>query len=208
MIGSPTIDGRESLRTVGSRDQEAAISPDHPGRWLGGAAGALASLAVGLAARVLGLVSANSEPSSSLEIGLLGMPVGFVLGRAFFPGARSGGWSWALLVGAGIGLVAPPLGAIEIMLGPALLPPDLATSAYSVPAAVVFLLIAIPFSYIAVVLTIPAGLVWATLVWLIPQDVPPRLRVPKAVERLGVRHAVALLLAWGLVVQVATAWQR
>jgi len=207
MIGSPTIDGRQSLRTVGSRDQDAAISRDHPGRWLGGAAGALASLAVGLAPPVLGLVSANSDPSSSLEIGLLGMPVGFVLGRAFFPGARSGGWSWALWVGAGIGLVAPPLGAIESVLGPALLPPHPATS-YSVPAAVVFLLIAIPFSYIAVVLTIPAGLVWATLVRLIPQDVPPRLRAPKAVERLGVRHAVALLLAWGLVVQLATVWQQ
>jgi len=212
MIGSPTIDGRQSVRIVQSRDQDAAIGRDHPGRWLGGVAGAVASLAVGIVPQLFGMLGSESGSAdwTSIdwtEIGLFGVPVGFVLGRAFFPQARSGGWSSALWVGAGIGLLAPPLGAIEIMLGPALVPPDPATTSYALPAAVLFLMIAIPFSYIAVVLTVPAGLIWAVLVNLVPDDVPARLRAPKAIERLGFRHALLVLAAWALVVHLATAWR-
>ena len=105
MIGSPTIDGRQSVRIVQSRDQDAAIGRDHPGRWLGGVAGAVASLAVGIVPQLFGMLGSESGSAdwTSIdwtEIGLFGVPVGFVLGRAFFPQARSGGWSSALWVGA------------------------------------------------------------------------------------------------------------
>jgi hypothetical protein len=58
-----------------------------------------------------------ADLESLAMVGLLGVPIGFVLGQAAFPWARDGGWRHAAVIGLALGWVAPPLGAFEIVLG-------------------------------------------------------------------------------------------
>ena len=174
----------------------AAEPEDHPGRWIGGLVGALTSLTVAGAALAAGWRMPWFDAEFLVWIGLLGVPVGFVLGRAALPTARSGGWVDAIGMGLLIGLAAPPLGAIELVLGGGALG---SVSGFSgcdtapMAAALILLLYAIPFSFIAVVLTVPAGIVWGALVAVLPERWLDRARMPGVVARFGVRHVAAVL---------------
>ena len=206
MIGSPTID--RTHPTIVPRRTVDPVSPaDHPGRWVGGVAGAVSSL---LAAGVIAVLSGDANPArnAAVLIPLLGVPIGFVLGRHLFPLARPGGWSAALGAGLLLGWIAPPLGAIEIFLGPGLLTRAAADTGLGTSGwlgLVFFLPFGLVFSYLAVVITIPVGLAWAVLVKLIPIDAPARLRAPRTIERLGARHLILALVLWGIAVQVGLA---
>ena len=182
--------------TTGPATGEAtAEAEDHPGRWIGGVIGAVASLLVGGVATLLGGSLGWTDDATLLFIGLLGMPVGFVLGRAAMPSARSDGWREAIGMGLLIAFAAPPLGAIELMLGGGVLGDVSGFGGCDVPpvlAASVLLMYAAPFSFIAVVLTIPAGIVWGLAVRLLPETWLRRARMPRPIAALGVRHLVAL----------------
>ena len=102
--------------TVTSR--AATPTVDHPGRWLGGLDRGAVSL-VFAAATVSRGASTPVDVESLVMVGLLGAPVGFVLGRAALPWVRAGGWGLAVVVGMALGWAAPPLGALEIVLGDA-----------------------------------------------------------------------------------------
>ena len=152
-----------------------------PGRWVGGLVGVVACVATILAAGVVGTaidgdVSAGSNgflgPGNLVYFMVGGLPIAFLGGRALLPAARSGGWLTALGMGFIFGLVAPPLGAIEVVLV-AMLPFTGATSGFNdnVTGFLVLLPIALVYSYIVVVLTIPAGLLWALLARAIPEHV-------------------------------------
>jgi hypothetical protein len=130
-------------------------------------------------------------PETLATLGLLGAPVGFVLGRQAFPEARSGGWGHGFGIGVLIGSVAPPLGLIVIALVALILPGTETTDPLS---GLALLVLAIPFSFIALVVTLPVGFVWSLLVGLVPPDLPARLRVPSPFDRVGVRHATLLVL--------------
>ena len=76
----------------------------------------------------------------------------------------------ALAVGIGFGMMAPPLGAIEVILV-GMLPFSNATSGFddNVTGFLVLLPLALVYSYVVVVLTIPAGLLWGVMVRAIPE---------------------------------------
>jgi hypothetical protein len=174
-------------------DDRAGQSTDHPGRWLGGAIGALVSLA---AAVVAGWIEGRPmllDRESWSVVGLLGIPIGFALGRQFFPLARSEGWRRAIAVGLLLGWLAPPLGAVEILGASDLLITGPGSSLFGGPVALLLLPIAIPISFIAVVITLPVGLAWGVLARLVPDEVLPRLRVPGWLAWLGIRHALVLI---------------
>ena len=207
MIGSPTIDGTHpalaSPRAVAPQPEQA----EHPGRWVGGLAGALSSL---VAAGVIAVVSGDANPTGNpaVLIPLLGIPIGFALGRQLFPLARSGGWATALTAGLLFGWIAPPIGAIEILLGPALLvrtPAEAGLGTFGWFGLVFIVPLALLFSYIAVFITIPVGVAWAVLLKLVPDEAVARLRAPRAIERLGVRHLVIVLVLWAVAVQLGIA---
>ena len=201
---------RDAQRTTGlgaPRFRSAGVEPSHdyPGRWLGGAVGALTSFA---AAIVLHLVDARVSGTLSMDltgIALLGIPIGFVLGRQFFPSVRSEPWRVVLTFGLLLGWMAPPLGAIEVLAGPALLP---GAAGEPAPLQYLWLLpIAIPFSFVAVFVTMPVGVAWAVTLRLVPERLVRRSRMPGPIERLGVRHALVALVAWGVVVQAHPVWR-
>jgi hypothetical protein len=185
----------------------ASLPDDHPGRWVGGALGVTASLAVAIGAVGIGaasdLGSGWIDPEFIASVGILGAPIGWVLGRAALPLARDGGWAQALAVGFGVALVAPPLGGlawlvvalIEDAAGPA----DCGSSPLS---AVLLLPFILPWSYLALVATVPAALLWGVLARLVPAASLAAARMPPLVSRLGTRHllavgglAIALILA-------------
>ena len=178
----------------------------HPGRWLGGLVGGLVSLGVA----AVGLVAGGAPSDGALldlgggffGIGLLGVPIGVLVGRALLPAARGGGLGRGLLVGLGFGLIAPPLGAIEIVVG-SLWPTANSTGdvGEATLGMLVLLPIAIVYSFVALVATVPAGLAWALLVRVIPAAILRRLEMPDPVSRLGARHA--LLVAVIALVAVA-----
>jgi hypothetical protein len=179
---------------------------DVPGRWVGGAMGALASLvAAGVAAQLDIASSGRAGLDSWTRIGLLGIPIGFALGRYFLPYARSAGWRRALSAGLLLGSIAPPLGAIEI-LGGATLVPGVASGIGSV-APLVLLPIALPVSYFAIVMTLPAGIGWGLAVRLVPDQWFVRLRVPAPIERLGIRHVALLAIASAVIVALTGSGQ-
>jgi hypothetical protein len=126
-------------------------------------------------------------------IALLGIPIGWILGRGLFPMARTG-WRSALWAGLLVAVLAPPLGAIEILSGAVLQTNATIGFGSSTPrlAALLLLPIAIPYSYVAIVVTAPVGLVWALFARLVPASVPARLRVPRPLDRLGTRHLLGL----------------
>lgn len=166
---------------------------DHPGRWVGGLVGALASLGVAAVGVALG---ETREPDADwldldlIGLGIGGLPVGFMLGRALLPWTRSAGWKTALGAGVAAGFVAPPLGAV-VLLALALV-----QSAWSLEAALVFpylLAFALPYSYVAIVATLPAGVAASLVGRALPGELLRRARMPWPVSKLGVRHALAVL---------------
>jgi hypothetical protein len=190
-VAPSTADADAPAATSGSTPIE------HPGRWLGGAIGAAASL---LAALVAALVSSGeagdgltSLTNDWLAIGLLGIPIGFALGRQLLPTARSGGWGTALMTGVGLGLAAPPLGAIEILLGWGLVPPNGVGSPAGL-GTLVLLPFAIPISFVAVVMTVPVGIAWAIAARLVGQEWLERVAAPAWLAAFGIRHAVLLVV--------------
>ena len=199
-----------STLTPDASVRDADKTTDWPGRWLGGLVGAGASLAAALALYVLegpiddfpgSIVGGQTYP-----IALLGIPIAFVLGRAAFPSIRRGGWGWALVAGTLVGLAAPPLGAIEILFGPVLLPLD--PSNIGQFGLIVFLPIALLFSYAVVWITLPVGLVTAIAIRALPPQLPAHLRAPQPLARLGVGHALVGLAIWAFVLQVVVAATR
>jgi ascorbate-specific PTS system EIIC-type component UlaA len=150
-----------------------------PGRWVGGLAGVAACVAIAIAT---GVVVMLTDPNGwargngflgqegLVMIAVGGLPIAFLGGRALLPAARSGGWLTALAVGFTFGLIAPPLGAIEVVLV-AMLPFSGSTSGFddNVTGFLFLLPIALVYSYVVAVLTVPAGLLWALIVRAIPE---------------------------------------
>lgn len=200
MIDSTGLDVRTAA-TVGALPIADAVAPptDHPGRWVGGLIGGVVSAVLALVAVALG-----DEPSVSIDrilawdglaaVGLAGIPVGVIVGRALFPMARSGRRRMALVAGLAAGLVAPPIGAVGVLFGQGLVE-SLARS--EEPGAVFLYAILVPYAlvlgYVAVVVTIPVGLAWAALARAIPEAWLRRLRMPTPIARLGVAHLVAAM---------------
>jgi hypothetical protein len=205
-IRSATVSSLTPAEPVHPTAAPGASEADHPGRWLGGLVGAAASLAAAVV--LLAAEGPFEDQSPSLvggptaNVALLGIPIAFALGRAAFPSVRSGGWRWALVAGVLIGLAAPPLGALEVVLGPLLLPLDPAAS--NQVLLVTFLPVAVVFSYAVAWITIPVGLVAAIGIRALPASLPERLRAPRVLAVLGVRHACLALAVWAIVVQIGT----
>ena len=131
----------------------------------------------------------------------LGIPVAFVIGRELSPKVYAGTMSDAVAVGLLFGIMAPPLGALEIFVGPLVVPT--AIDPVTIPPYLAFLVVALGFSYIAAVITVPVGLLWAIVVRRLPADLPARLAIPSPFDRLGIRHAISILVAWFLLAQIA-----
>jgi hypothetical protein len=123
------------------------------------------------------------------------MPVAFILGLQLFPLARSDGWLRAMSVGLLLGWIAPPAGACEIVYG------LVTAGSFQEPAGVTALwgFVLVPYavlvSFVAIVLTLPAGLVWALAVRLAPESLLIRNRAPAWLARFGARHLFGLLAA-------------
>lgn len=210
MIGSPTIDTYDPAELtpalaerLENQRQAHVERSDHPGRWLGGVIGAMVSA---VAAGVLYKISGETDPTkdAATVVALLGIPIAFALGRALLPEVRSGGWGWALWIGIAVGLIAPPIGAVVILLGPALLPAGVVSPGFNA-FNLAILPIALPFSYIAVPITIPVGVIWAVVARRLPEGDLTAQRAPRWLERLGVRHALVGLVVWAVIVQVSSA---
>ena len=162
---------------------------------MGGILGAIASLAIVPFAVLMDLEPTGVDLGGSGAIGLLGAPVGFVLGREAFPEAMSGGWRHALGIGLVIGSVAPPMGLLVIAwLGLVLPGGGLGPDPLSATGLLIVVL-GIPYSFIALVVTLPVGLLWGVLVRLVPAGLPARLRAPRPLERFGFRHVAVGLTA-------------
>jgi hypothetical protein len=213
MISSPSIDAYDPAELTPALAERLEVErrvrqerSDHPGRWLGGVVGALTSAA---AAGVLYRISGETDPTkdAATVIALLGIPIAFALGRALLPEVRSGGWGWGLWIGIAVGLIAPPIGAVVILVGPALGPAGVMSTDFNA-FNLAILPIALPFSYVAVPITIPVGLVWALVARWLPEDDLSSLRAPRGLERLGVRHALLVLVVWAVIVQLVSATVR
>jgi len=168
---------------------------------VGGAIGAVVALivaGVGLAGDRL------FDGDGLVGVGVAGIPVGFIVGRTFLPQVRRGSWGHALLVGAGVGLVAPPLGALEILIASSLVTDARSTGLGGLDPlvfALAFGAYAFAFSFVAVVATIPAGIVWSILARALPDRALAAARMPRLISRLGLRHAAVVIV----VALVATA---
>jgi hypothetical protein len=121
----------------------------------------------GFAAAVI--ASGFASQSSLVPLVIAGLPIAFLGGRALLPTARSGGWLEAFAVGLIFGLIAPPLGAIEVILVGLLALPGGTTGLDA--GYLVLLPIVLVFSYVVAFMTVPAGLIWALIVRAIPNDV-------------------------------------
>jgi len=186
---------------------------DHPGRWIGGLVGAVASLVFALGSLLVDGAT-TIDVGVLTMVGLLGVPVGFVLGRAALPWARDDGWRHAAVVGLALGWAAPPLGALEIVVAMGLLEDNggvaaaISCSTPGLVGALILLLYAVPVSFIAIAVTIPVGIMWGLATRALPDRWLQRARMPSTIAALGVRHVVLILAVIVLavaVVQIATA---
>ena len=200
--------GTELDATVGPTSGETAEPIRHPGRWVGGLIGAAIPALVAVVA-----VASGDRPALTLDgllaldgvagISIAGMPIGFLVGRALLPFARRGGWRQALGSGLMAGIVAPPLGAIGVLVVAALTDSFSADTEPWVPVAYLVLTpLAIIFGYAAAVVTLPVGIAWGLLVRAVPPTWLERARMPSPIDRLGARHAVLLLGAVLVVVNL------
>jgi hypothetical protein len=210
MIGGPSIEANDPAELTPALAERLEVErrvrlerSDDPGRWLGGVVGALTSAA---AAGVLYRISGETDPTKDAAtfVALLGIPIAFALGRALLPEVRSGGWGWALWTGIAVGLIAPPIGAVVILLGPALVPAGVMSPDFNA-FNLAILPIALPFSFVALPITIPVGLVWALIARWLPEDDLTLQRAPRWLEWLGIRHALLVLVVWAVIVQVWSA---
>ncbi len=201
MTPTSTVAGTAKDAHATAEPSTLVVSTGHPGRWLGGAIGGLVSLAAALVATRIETGPSIFGWADWSMIGLLGVPIAFALGRALLPMARSEGWGRAISVGMLFGWIAPPLGAIEILGGSRLL--GLANNSGGGPLALVLLPLAIPISFVAIFMTIPVGVAWGTLVRLIPDASLAALRVPPLLERVRVRHALVLIAAALILLELA-----
>jgi hypothetical protein len=185
-----TVDSAAAEAAPWSHGAARVGRADHPGRWLGGAIGAAVALA---AAAVAGVVATQAQQVDATWawIALLGVPVAFVLGRQLFPLARSDGWFRALGVGLLLGWIAPPAGAIEIVYG-LMTAASVQEPGITALWSVLLLPFALVVSFVAVAITLPAGIVWAVAVRFVPDRLVARLRVPDWLARFGARHLFAL----------------
>lgn len=181
---------------------------EHPGRWLGGLVGAAIPALVALVA-----TAAGSDPTPTIDavlafdgvaaVSVAGIPIGFLVGRALLPQARSGGLRHALGAGVAAGLAAPPLGALGMLAAAGL---AVSISGRSEPGVALQYLVlaplAIVFGYAAVVVTLPVGIAWGLLVRAIPAAWLTRARMPSPIDRLGARHAIAALAMALVLVEV------
>lgn len=172
---------------------------DHAGRWIGGVLGAGTSLAVAAAAAIMGSLQVMDAGWLSTEflvfVGLLGAPIGWILGRTALPLARGGGWVQALAVGFGIAWLAPPMGAAAWIVV-ALVEDGFGSTdcGSSVLKGVLLLPVIAMYSYLALVATIPVGLLWGILVRLVPAAALRDARMPPLIARFGTRHLLGLLV--------------
>lgn len=210
MTDSTGLDARTAA-TVGALPvvERAAPPVDHPGRWVGGLIGAAIPAVMAVVAILLG-DEARVDIDRILAwdgvaaVSLAGIPVGFVVGRALFPMARSGGWRTVLGAALAAGVSAPPIGAAGVLFGQAIVD---SLSRAEEPGTPLLYLVLLPYAlvigYVAAILTVPAGLAWAILARAVPAAWLPRLRMPAPIERLGVIPVVAglvvLLLASELI---------
>lgn len=180
-------------------DVATVVPTQHPGRWLGGLIGAVIP---GLVAVVA--TAAGEQPALTIDgllalegvagISIAGMPIGFLVGRALLPFARGGGWRRAIGTGTVAGFVAPPLGAVGVLVVAALTDSFAAASEPWVPVGYLVLTpLAIIVGYAAAVVTLPVGIAWGLLVRAVPATWLERARVPSPLDRLGARHVVLLL---------------
>lgn len=200
--------GTRAVTTAGI----AGATEDHPGRWLGGAIGALVAGTVALGAAVVGQVTilppeAITVANAVAVVCALGIPVGFGLGRQLFPSARSQGWRHALAVGLAFGWTAPFLGAIEILAAGLLVPWAKPVVGLG-PDGIWFLPIALPVSLIAAPVTLPVGVAWGLLARAVPPSAVRRAQIAPPWDRLGVRHVILASVLWVLVAEVVTIASR
>lgn len=107
-------------------------------------------------------------------------------------------------MGLAIGSVAPPLGLVVITwLGLVLPGTGLGPSPFT-STGLLIIVLAIPYSFVALILTLPVGLLWGVLVRLVPVGLPARLRAPRPLERIGVRHLAVAAAALAVVVALTT----
>jgi hypothetical protein len=183
---------------------EAPAAVDFPGRWVGGLIGSLSSAAVGLLVLTFEAVKGRDGLLIVAAVCGLGIPVAFVVGRHLAPIVRSGGWSDGLVAAATFAVLAPPLGNVEIFLGPVLAP-----WIWDQPASTAVPILALSFtfglglSYVVLPITIAVGVVWAVLTRTLPSATFIRVRMPSTIDRLGVRHVFLCLFIWVVVVHVA-----
>jgi len=190
----------------------AARRVEFPGRWLGGAAGVVATLLVaGLLAVTHVLVDdprgvADTNLLNAAGVAALGVPVAFVLGRHYSPVARDGGWRTAAMTALSFALLAPPLGDLEIIVGASLAPWTFGSlDLGSVLAGGLLIgIVGLFVSFVVLPVTAAVSLVWIVLIRLLPREWPARVAMPTSVARFGVRHLAYVLLAWLAVTW--TAW--
>jgi hypothetical protein len=196
----------ESPDGASTADEARPVRPvAFPGRWIGGAVGAVASLIVGgvlwVFAEFADLQSSASRDvvGAGAVVGFLGIPIAFALGRHFAPIANDGGWRSGLSVAVAFALLAPPLGDLEIVLGSGLAPwavGDSVSIGTALYGGLLIGIVGLVVSYVALPVTGAVALLWIVLMRTLIGELPARLEMPWPISRLGVRHAVIALIAW------------
>lgn len=177
-----------------------------PGRWVGGAIGALATVLVGAGLFLFSRLAGDLDLGMWIAICALGIPIAFVLGRLLGPTARDGGWGSAFIAAISFGFLAPILGDIEIVGGNLLVPSITNQGGADAVAGALFVgLVGLVFCFVAAPVTLAVGMVWVILMRTLPVGDTTALRVPRWLERLGVRHAVIALGTWTALAQVVWA---
>jgi hypothetical protein len=179
---------------VADASEDVSVKPvTFPGRWVGGAVGIAATAVVGAALFAVDVATAE-DLAPAWFICVLGIPIAFVLGRQLAPIAGGGGWGSAAWAALSFGLLAPPLGNLEIVAGALMLPGGWNQQpTYAVAVAMLVLIAGMAVCFVAAPMTLAVGFLWVVLMRLIPPDRVARLRMPPSIERLGVRHAAVLI---------------
>jgi hypothetical protein len=197
---NPTfIDGVAPVEDLPSAERPRAVT--FPGRWVGGAVGALSAVIVAVPLVVLGQAPELQILLAGAAVCALGIPIAFVLGRHLAPVAleqERGSAFTALLTFA---LLAPLLGDIEVVFGPVLIAPLPPTADSTSVVALAILLVGVGavVSFVAVPATFAVGLVWVVILRAIPADRLGEFRAPIWLERFGIRHAVVAFILFAIV---------
>lgn len=207
LLASSSEVARNVDQPSNARAQTSPIA--HPGRWVGGAIGVLATALVGGAILAVDALDSGLDLGAAAVVCLLGLPIAFVLGRHLAPIARDGGLGSAVWAGLSFGLLAPILGDVEIVMGSLLAPWITRQSgAEAFVTAPIVLVFGLVFCWLSVPITLAVGFAWVAVMRVMPPDLATRLEVPHPIDHLGVRHAVIALGIWLVVVQLAWALAR